>query len=118
MLHRLIPRRNAADAIVDPSPLDLGLGFTIRFARPEDDGRLRRLAAFDSQRPLTGQALVAEVDGELWAAVSVETSRMVADPFHHTATLVAVLEQRAADLAARSDHHRTNTQPSLRPAFR
>jgi hypothetical protein len=79
------------------SPLDHGLGFTIRFAYPDDAVALRQLAAYDSQRPLNGRMLVAEVDGELWAAISTEGEpRVIADPFRKTAALVAVLEQHAA----------------------
>jgi hypothetical protein len=80
-----------------PSPLDDGLGFTIRHAYPADAVSLRQLAALDSQRPLAGRVVVAEVDGEIWAAISIETKpRVIADPFRRTATLVAVLKQHAA----------------------
>jgi hypothetical protein len=43
---------------------------------------------------------VAEVDGELVAAVSLTGDEAVANPFRHTADLVAMLEMRAAQLAA------------------
>jgi hypothetical protein len=79
------------------SPLDHGLAFTIRFAYPDDEVALRQLAAFDSQRPLKGRMLVAEVAGELWAAIGVEGERrVIADPFRRTAALVAVLQLQAA----------------------
>lgn len=81
-----------------PSPLAQGLGFTIRVAYPDDEVALRRLAAFDSQQPLSGRMLVAEVAGELWAAVNVDGDcdrRVIADPFHCTAALVSILEQHA-----------------------
>lgn len=87
----------------NPSPLDDGLGFTIRHAYPDEATALRRLAAFDSQRPLGGRIIVAEVDGEIWAAIGLEgeprmtaEQRVIADPFRLTATLVAVLRQHAA----------------------
>ncbi len=117
MLHRLIKAHNGAQAAPTPSPLDLGLGFTVRFDNPDDDADLRRLAAFDSQRPLAGRVLVAEVDGELWAAVGIEDRRAIADPFRHTAALVAVLRQRASDLASRSDPRQAASQTRLNPAF-
>jgi len=80
-----------------PSPLDHGLPFTIRPAYPDDDVPLRRLAAFDSQRPLEGRILIAEVGGELWAAAGVDRDRrVIADPFRRTAALVAILQQHAA----------------------
>ncbi len=117
MLHRLIKSHNGTAATPALSPLDLGLGFTVRFAETDDDASLRRLAGLDCQRPLVGQTLVAEVDGELWAAVSIEDRRAVADPFRHTAALVAVLQQRAASLAARAETRAAAQHPSLRPAF-
>ncbi len=81
------------------SPLDDGQGFTIRFAYPDDESGLRRLAALDSQPNLTGPALVAEVGGELWAAVSLGGEpRAIADPFRPTAELVALLRERAQRL--------------------
>jgi hypothetical protein len=97
MLPRLNKSHKQRSIVRDPSPLDRGLAFTIRNAYPDDAVALRRLAALDSQRPLNGRVVVAEVDGELWAAASVEsTPCMIADPFRMTATLVAVLEQHAA----------------------
>jgi hypothetical protein len=70
----------------------------IRRTTPDDAAALARLAALDSKRPLDGDALVAEVDGELRAAVSLAGDRAIADPFHPTAELVALLEMRAAQL--------------------
>jgi hypothetical protein len=84
------------------SPLDDGHGFTVRFAYPDDESGLRRLAALDSQPALTGPALVVEVDGELWAAVSLGGEpRAVADPFRPTAELVVLLRERAERLTHR-----------------
>lgn len=91
-----------------PSPLDQGLGFTIRFAYPDDHAALRRLAALDSSPMLSGRVLVAEIGGELWAAVSLAGEpRVIADPFHHTAELVALLRERADRLAARQQQRAT-----------
>jgi hypothetical protein len=57
---------------------------------------LRRLAVFDSQRPLDGRVLIAEVAGEPWAAVTLDGDRrVIADPFCRTTALVAVLQQHA-----------------------
>ena len=71
----------------------------IRRTTPDDTAALVRLAALDSQKALEGDALVAEVDGVLMAAVSLTTDEAIADPFHHTADLVAMLEMRVAQLA-------------------
>ena len=72
----------------------------IRRTTPDDVTSLRRLAALDSKRPIESDALVAEVDGELLAAVSLTGDEAIANPFRHTADLVAMLEMRAAQLAA------------------
>src|SRR2546423_11208726 len=77
------------------SPLDEGIGITVRFAYPDDTAALRRLATLDSKTVPAGPLLVAEVAGELWAAVSIaDTARPIADPFRYTAELVALLQAR------------------------
>jgi hypothetical protein len=70
----------------------------IRAARGSDGLALARLAALDSKRPLTGDVLVAESDGELAAAISLSSGAHVADPFRPTAELVALLRMQAAAL--------------------
>ena len=68
----------------------------IRLAVAQDAPALERLALMDSApRPLAGTVVVAEVDGELLAARSVEDGRAVADPFRRTAHLTALLATRA-----------------------
>ena len=64
---------------------------TIRPADLADLAGLDRLAALDSSSPPTGDVLVAEVGGELWAAVSVETGAAIADPFRRSGDLVDLL---------------------------
>jgi hypothetical protein len=70
----------------------------IRAARGSDGLALARLAELDSKRPVTGDVLVAERDGELAAAFSMTTGAYVADPFRPTAELVALLRLHAATL--------------------
>ena len=57
----------------------------IRLATEHDADDLRRLAALDSARPLTGRILLGEIEGVLAAARSLETGRTIADPFLPTA---------------------------------
>lgn len=71
---------------------------TIRLSGPEDERALDRLAALDSTERPPGWLLLAEVAGELWAAVEVRSGRAIADPFHPTADLVSLLRLRAARL--------------------
>lgn len=72
---------------------------TIRWASAADAARLRRLAALDSQPAPRGAVLLAEIEGDLWAAVSEDGLRRVADPFRHSAALVELLVARSHQLA-------------------
>jgi hypothetical protein len=72
---------------------------TIRRACPDDSAALLRLAALDSSPRIAGDALLAEVAGELWAAVSLADGRMIADPFRRTAGVVGLLEYRARQIS-------------------
>ena len=81
-------------------------GISIRLARPEDAEAVRRLALLDSAAWSGGDALVAEVDGRIEAALSLGEGQAVADPFEPTAELVTLLELRANQLR-RADAERT-----------
>ena len=68
---------------------------TIRPADPTDLAGLNRLAALDSSSPPTGEVLVAEVGGELWAAVELDSGTAIADPFRPSGELVELLRVHA-----------------------
>jgi hypothetical protein len=53
------------------------------------------LAALDSRRLPSGELFVAEVGGQLVAAVSIDTGAVVADPFEPTAAIVDLLRVHA-----------------------
>jgi hypothetical protein len=78
---------------------------TIRVAATADEAAVRRLAVLDSAFPPTGEVLLAEAGGELWAAVSVGTGHAVADPFRPSADLVELLRLRAARLRGKAPAH-------------
>lgn len=63
----------------------------LRPATAADATDLHRLAALDSAEPLEGEVLVAYAGGEPRAALSLETGRVVADPFYPSAELVTLL---------------------------
>ena len=67
---------------------------TIRRAHPEEPGVLR-IAALDSSRVPAAPLLVAEVNGQVRAALSIEDGRWVADPFHPTSDLLELLRVHA-----------------------
>jgi hypothetical protein len=73
---------------------------TIRMAVPADAEALRRLAELDSAPlPAPVPMLVAEVGGELRAALPLDGGRAIADPFRRTVELVAILTERTRQLA-------------------
>jgi hypothetical protein len=86
----------------------------IRHAGPADRERLELLAELDSAAPLAGDAVLAEVDGVLRAAVSLADGRAIADPFAATAELVELLRSHAAASGARAPRRRLGL---LRPAL-
>jgi hypothetical protein len=73
-----------------------------------DEPALYRLAELDSQRPLSGPALVAEIDGYTAAAISLSDGRVIADPFQQTAVVRQMLHMRVRALQA---HWRTPSLP-------
>jgi hypothetical protein len=83
---------------------------TLRFAFPDDERALVRLAALDSAAVPDGPLLLAEVGGELRAAMSLSDGGVIADPFHFTEELIALLQARGAQLA------RAPSRPRLRSA--
>src|SRR5919109_1331170 len=70
-------------------------GVTVRLASSRDAWALDRLAQLDSARSPTGPTLVAEIEGQLVAALPLRGGRPVADPLRPTAELVELPEIRA-----------------------
>lgn len=68
---------------------------TIREAADGDRTELERLAQRDSAEVPAGRLLIAESAGEVRAALSLTSGDAIADPFHRTAELVALLRARA-----------------------
>lgn len=72
---------------------------TIRPVFGDDAVALERLAALDSSTvPDGGALLIACVDGVIVAALRIEDEAAIADPFHPTAEIVALLAVRARQL--------------------
>jgi hypothetical protein len=74
----------------------MGIEITIRRATRADLRKVAQLAALDSRHVPAGEILLAFEDDELRVALGIESGDAVADPFHHTADLVALLRMRAA----------------------
>ena len=83
------------DALMAPHSLSLS-EITIRPAYADDDTALVRLATLDSAPVPDGPLLLAEVDGELRAALATDTGGVIADAFFRTVELVSLLRKHAA----------------------
>src|SRR3954447_6626987 len=82
--------------------LPAGADVVIRHARSDEAGALATLAQLDSSRAPRGDVLVADVRGELWAAVSVDDGHAVANPFRPSGELTSHLGERARELHAQA----------------
>jgi hypothetical protein len=71
---------------------------TLRYAAAGDAERLRQLAELDSAAAVPSEALIAEIDGRIRAALPFDGSRPIADPFNRGTELIELLRLRAAQL--------------------
>jgi hypothetical protein len=85
----------------------------LRLAGDDEAHMARRLAALDDAPALEGPVLLALVDGEPVAALSLLDRRVVANPFVHTRELVELLRLRAEHISGPGEgpHHRS--RPTL-----
>jgi hypothetical protein len=78
----------------------------LRLAGADEAQLVRRLAQLDDAPALRGPALLALVDGEPVAALSLLEDRVVANPFTRTQEAVALLRLRARDLRGETRRRR------------
>lgn len=71
---------------------------TLRLAKSDDRDRIAHLAALYSAREPRGPLLLAEVDRELHAALTLAGDQELLDPFVPSAALVELLALRARQL--------------------
>jgi hypothetical protein len=88
----------------------------LRLAGPDEAQVVRRLASLDDAPPLTGQVLLALVDGQAVAALSLSDGRVVANPFLPTEAAVGLLRLRAQHLSVKRPRRR-RFRTILRPRF-
>jgi hypothetical protein len=93
-------------------PID---AIVIRHASDADARTLVDLALLDDRAPLTGPALIAEVDGVARAALDLHDGSVAADPFAHTAQLVEMLHVHARGTRACQGSLRRRVASLLRP---
>ena len=75
-----------------------GAAISIHLLGSDGSDALARLAALSESPVPTGRALVAEVDGELWAALPLESGHMLIDPFRPSSEVRQLLTLRAQQL--------------------
>ena len=101
-----MPRPNAPESV------------TIRPAYADDRDPLARLAALDSAAGLpAAPVLLAEVDEELRAALSLTDRSVIADPFFPTQHLVVLLHAHAAAVGENRARGRRRPRKRLRAGF-
>jgi hypothetical protein len=92
VMNSSLNRRNDTITAREAAPL------TIRQATFADLAAVATLAELDSSTPPQGDVLLAEVDDELWAALSLQDGHAVADPLRPSAEAVGVLAERRRQL--------------------
>jgi hypothetical protein len=103
-----LPRRRRATPVSSASS-----AAEVRPAHPDEVGTLRRLAQVDDAPELAGEILVATIDADVVAALSLDDGRVVADPFVLTSDAVELLRRSATALTGR----RRRWHSALRPRF-
>ena len=92
-LHRQRTRKSEVTQMSDTAEITIR-----RLDQPADASALARLADKDTRPAPSGAALGAFVDGELMAAISLSSGRVIADPFKPTSELRKLLELRAGQM--------------------
>lgn len=87
--------------VTPPRAVQDGPTIALRLCRVGDDSALARLAALEERPVPEGQLVVAELNGRIVAALPLDGSPPLRDPFVRTAHLQRLLELRAAQLMCR-----------------
>jgi len=105
--HRAEGRRANASGFAEAD----GSTMELRLAGAAETQVVRRLAALDDAPELEGQVLLALIDGEAVAALSLRDQRVVANPFVLTRDVVALLRLRAEHLLGPDRRRRLRRVP-------
>jgi hypothetical protein len=68
---------------------------TIRHSANGDRERVVELSQLDGRPAPTGDLLLAEIGGKLWAAVGIDDGAAVSDPFEPSGEVEGLLQMRA-----------------------
>jgi hypothetical protein len=123
-INAVIAEERAADlrraATRPPEPWSLVQGrvsrIELRLADHDDADVLWRLAALDDARELEGPVLLAFIDGDAVAGLSLRDRRVVANPFVPTVHAVALMRLRSEHLSSAPVRRRRIRLPRLRLA--
>jgi hypothetical protein len=98
----------------DAEPEAPAVAIELRLARTDETQVLHRLAQLDDAPDLDGEALLALIDGEPIAALSLSDRRVIANPFVRTEHAVTLLRIQADHLFGRRERRRLRGMPRLR----
>jgi hypothetical protein len=99
-IHDLQREAQAARVPKEPGEAGREARLTVRPLTARDFEQVTLLAELDSHPVPSGPALVAELDGELVAALPLDGGEAIADPFRRSAEVVALLQLRARQIRA------------------
>jgi hypothetical protein len=116
-LRRVAEHRRAVAGTHEPSASEAAgsAAVSLRIAGVDDEQVVRDLAALDDATAPEGEVLLALIDGEAAAALSLRDGHVVANPFVRTEAAVALLRLRAEHVS--SGRPRRRRPFSLRPRF-
>lgn len=86
---------------------------SLRLCSVNDDAAFERLAALEGRPVPSGRFVLAEVDGEIVAALPLSGGAPLADPFRQTTHLMPLLRLRAAQLEPSQSRARIDTAKAI-----
>jgi hypothetical protein len=102
LLGLLNGRLSGADEARPPA-LRPATTITLRLSTRRDEPAIERLGRLSERQIPSGRHLVAEVDGQVWAALPLSGGEPLADPFAPALEVKELLSLRVAQLAADGD---------------
>lgn len=99
-----------------PPALGPATTITLRLSDRADEPAIERLGRLSERQIPSGRNLVAEVDGQIWAALPLSGGEPIGDPFLPALEVKELLSLRAAQLdalAPRSPDERRKLTPVL-----
>jgi hypothetical protein len=109
-LRRAADRRSRSAGRFDSEP---AATIELQLVDADRTQAVARLAELDDAPALTGSVLLALIDGEAVAGLSLNDQRVVANPFVPTHEVVELLRIRAAHLSGARAHRRLPRLPRL-----